>query len=150
MAAIRPEEISTIIQKEIQAYQTDLKMESVGVVLQVGDGIARVYGLDLVMAGELVEFPGGIFGMALNLEEDSVGIVVLGPTAGIKEGDVAKCTGKIVQMPVGREMLGRVVNAIGQPMDGKGPVPAKKFRPVEGRALNVVERQPVTQPLQTG
>ncbi|MBI3854516.1 MAG: F0F1 ATP synthase subunit alpha, partial [Planctomycetes bacterium] len=146
MAAIRPEEISAVIQKEIQGYQTDLKMESVGVVLTVGDGIARVYGLDQVMAGELVEFPGGIFGMALNLEEDSVGIVVFGNTAGIKEGDVAKCTGKIVQMPVGREMLGRVVNAIGQPMDGKGPIPAKKFRPVEGRALNVVERQPVTQP----
>jgi F-type H+-transporting ATPase subunit alpha len=150
MAAIRPEEISSVIQKEIQSYQTDLKMESVGTVLQVGDGIARVYGLDQVMAGELVEFPGGIFGMTLNLEEDSVGIVILGPTAGIKEGDVAKCTGKIVQMPVGREMLGRVVNAIGQPMDGKGPIPAKKFRPVEGRALNVVERQPVTQPMQTG
>src|SRR6516162_2284209 len=150
MPAIRPEEISSVIQKEIQSYHADLKMESVGVVLQVGDGIARVYGLDQVMAGELVEFPGGIFGMALNLEEDSVGIVILGPTAGIKEGDVAKCTGKIVQMPVGREMLGRVVNAIGQPMDGKGPIPAKKFRPVEGRALNVVERQPVTQPMQTG
>src|SRR5260221_13668369 len=108
MAAIRPEEISAIIEKEIQAYQTDLKMEPVGVVPPVGDGIARVYGLDQAMAGELIEFPGGIFGMALNLEEDSVGIVVLGPTAGIKEGDVAKCTGKIVQVPVGPEMLGRV------------------------------------------
>jgi F-type H+-transporting ATPase subunit alpha len=150
MAGIRPEEISSILEKEIQAYQTDLKMESVGVVLTVGDGIARVYGLDQAMAGELIEFPGGIFGMALNLEEDSVGCVVLGPTRGIKEGDVAKCTGKIVQIPVGPEMLGRVVNALGQPLDGKGPIPAKKFRPVEGRALNVVERQPVKEPLQTG
>jgi F-type H+-transporting ATPase subunit alpha len=150
MAAIRPEEISAVIQKEIQSYQAELKMESVGVVLQVGDGIARVYGLENVMAGELVEFPGGIFGMALNLEEDSVGCVVLGIDRGIKEGDIAKCTGKIVQVPVGPEMLGRVVNALGQPLDGKGPIPAKKFRPVEGRAMNVVERQPVKEPLQTG
>ncbi len=150
MAAIRPEEISAIIQKEIEAYQTDLKMESVGVVLQVGDGIARVYGLDNVMASELVEFPGGVLGMALNLEEDSVGCVILGADRGIKEGDVARCTGKIVQVPVGPELLGRVVNALGQPLDGKGPIPAKKFRPVEGRAMNVVERQPVKEPLQTG
>jgi F-type H+-transporting ATPase subunit alpha len=150
MAAIRPEEISSVIQKEIQAYEAELKMESVGVVLQVGDGIARVYGLDKVMAAELVEFPGGIYGMALNLEEDSVGCVILGIDRGIKEGDVAKCTGRIVEVPVGPEMLGRVVNALGQPLDGKGPIPAKKFRPVEGRAKNVVERQPVKEPLQTG
>ncbi len=150
MAAIRPEEISAIIQKEIQSWQADLKMESVGVVLQVGDGIARVYGLENVMAGELVEFPGGVYGMALNLEEDSVGCVILGSDRGIKEGDVAKCTGKIVQVPVGPEMIGRVVNALGQPLDGKGPIPAKKSRPVEGRAMNVVERQPVKEPLQTG
>ncbi len=151
MAAIRPEEISSVLQKEIQAYQAELKMESVGVVLQVGDGIARVYGLESVMASELVEFPSaGVFGMALNLEEDSVGCVILGPDRGIKEGDLARCTGKIVQVPVGPEMLGRVVNALGQPLDGKGPIPAKKFRPVEGRARNVVERQPVKEPLQTG
>src|SRR6185295_3519746 len=102
MPAIRPEEISAVIQKEIQGYQTDLKMESVGVVLQVGDGIARVYGLDQVQAGELVEFPGGVFGQALNLEEDSVGCVILGSDRGIKEGDIAKCTGRIAQVPVGR------------------------------------------------
>ncbi|MBI2901955.1 MAG: F0F1 ATP synthase subunit alpha, partial [Planctomycetes bacterium] len=150
MAAIRPEEISAVIQKEIQSYEAELKMESVGVVLQVGDGIARVYGLEKVMAGELVEFPGGVFGMALNLEEDSVGCVILGEDRGIKEGDVAKCTGRIVEVPVGPELLGRVVNALGQPIDGKGPIPAKKFRPIEGRARNVVERQPVKEPLQTG
>jgi len=150
MAAIRPEEISAVIQKEIQSYQTELRMESVGVVLQVGDGIARVYGLDQVMASELVEFPGGIYGMALNLEEDSVGCVILGDDRGIMEGDVAKCTGKIVQVPVGPELQGRVVNALGQPLDGKGPVPARKYRPVEGRARNVIERQPVKEPLQTG
>jgi len=150
MAVIRPEEISAVIQKEIQSYQTELRMESVGVVLQVGDGIARVYGLDQVMASELVEFPGGIYGMALNLEEDSVGCVILGDDRGIMEGDVAKCTGKIVQVPVGPELLGRIVNALGQPLDGKGPIPAKKFRPVEGRARNVIERQPVKEPLQTG
>ncbi len=150
MAGIRPEEITAVIQKEIQSYQADLKMESVGVVLQVGDGIARVYGLDKVMAGELVEFPGGVFGMALNLEEDSVGCVILGSDRGIKEGDTAKCTGKIAQVPVGPELLGRVVNALGQPLDGKGPIPAKKARNIEGRGMNVVERQPVKEPLQTG
>jgi len=150
MAAIRPEEISSVIQKEIQQFDTALKMDSVGVVLQVGDGIARVYGLENVMASELVEFPGGVYGMALNLEEDSVGCVILGPDRGIKEGDIAKCTSKVVQLPVGPEMLGRVVNALGQPLDGKGPITSKKFRPIEGRARNVVERQPVKEPLQTG
>jgi len=150
MAAIRPEEISTIIQGEIKQFEAELKMESVGVVLQVGDGIARVYGLEKVMAAELVEFPGGVYGMALNLEEDSVGCVILGQDRGIKEGDLAKCTGRIVEVPVGPELLGRVVNALGQPLDGKGPIPAKKFRPVEGRARGVVERQSVKEPLQTG
>ncbi len=150
MPSIRPEEISSIIRREITRYETELKMESVGVVLQVGDGIARVYGLDHVMASELVEFPGGVYGMALNLEEDSVGCVILGEDRGIGEGDIAKCTGRIVQVPVGPELLGRVVNALGRPLDGKGPIPARKFRPIEGRAKNVVERQPVKEPLQTG
>ncbi|HYE98403.1 MAG TPA: F0F1 ATP synthase subunit alpha, partial [Planctomycetota bacterium] len=150
MAAIRPEEISSVIQKEIQTFQTDLKMESVGVVLQVGDGIARVYGLEKAMAGELIEFPGGVYGMALNLEEDSVGCVILGSDRGIKEGDQAKCTGRIASVPVGPELYGRVVNALGQPVDGKGPIPAKKTRTIEGRGMNVVERQPVKEPLQTG
>ncbi|MEK7467673.1 MAG: F0F1 ATP synthase subunit alpha [Planctomycetota bacterium] len=147
---IRPEEISQIIQKEIRKYESDLKMESVGTVLTVGDGIARVYGLDKVMSGELVEFPGGVFGMALNLEEDSVGIVILGSDRGIKEGDTVKCTGKIVQVPVGDALLGRVVNALGQPIDGKGPIAATKFRPIEYPAPNVVMRQSVKEPLQTG
>jgi F-type H+-transporting ATPase subunit alpha len=150
MASIRPEEISSIIQKEIQQYDASLKMESVGVVLQVGDGIARVYGLENVMAGELVEFPGGIFGMALNLEEDSVGIVILGEDRYIKEGDVAKCTGRITEVPVGPELLGRVVNALGQPVDGQGPIPAKNFYAIETRSKNVVERQPVKEPMMTG
>src|SRR5262245_38744818 len=146
MTSIKPEEISSIIRQEIKQYEAELKMESVGVVLQVGDGVARVYGLDKVMAGELVEFPGGVYGMALNLEEDSVGCVILGEDRGIKEGDQARCTGRIVEVPVGPELLGRVVNALGQPLDGKGPIPSKKFRPIEGRAANVVERQPVKEP----
>ncbi|OHB76846.1 MAG: F0F1 ATP synthase subunit alpha [Planctomycetes bacterium RBG_16_59_8] len=147
---IKPEEISSIIQREIDKYDASLAMESVGTVLQVGDGIARIYGLEKVMAAELVEFPGGIYGIALNLEEDSVGCVILGDDRGIKEGDIAKCTGKIAQVPVGEALLGRVVNALGQPLDGKGPIAAKKFRPIEYPALNVVQRQPVKEPLQTG
>jgi len=147
---IRPEEISSIIQKEIRKYESELKMESVGTVLTVGDGISRVYGLEKVMAGELVEFPGGVFGMALNLEEDSVGIVILGSDRGIREGDTVKCTGRIVQVPVGEALLGRVVNALGQPLDGKGPIAATKHRPIEYPAPNVVMRQSVKEPLQTG
>ena len=147
---IRPEEITRVIQGEIARYETELKVDSVGTVLQVGDGIARVYGLESVMAGELVEFPGGVFGMALNLEEDSVGCVILGEDRGIKEGDTAKCTGRIAEVPVGPEMLGRVVDALGRPLDGKGPIAAKKYNPIEIRAKNVVERQPVKEPLQTG
>lgn len=147
---IKPEEISSVIAKEIKGFEDKLKVESVGTVIQVGDGIARVYGLENVMASELVEFPGGVYGMALNLEEDSVGCVILGSDLGIKEGDTAKCTGKIIQVPVGEALLGRVVNALGQPLDGKGPIAAKKFRPIETNAKNVVERQPVKEPLQTG
>src|SRR5688572_19552844 len=150
MTTIRPEEISSVIRQEIKQYEAELKMESVGVVLQVGDGIARVYGLENVMAAELVEFPGGVYGMALNLEQDSVGCVILGEDRYIKEGDTAKCTGRIVEVPVGPELLGRVVNALGQPIDGKGPIPAKKFNPVEAPSKNVVERQPVKEPLMTG
>jgi F-type H+-transporting ATPase subunit alpha len=147
---IRPEEISSIIQKEIQQYETELRMESIGTVIQVGDGIARVYGLQDAMYSEMIEFPGGIFGMALNLEEDSVGCVILGDDRGIKEGDIARCTGRILQVPVGEALLGRVVNALGQPLDGKGPIPATKFHPIEYQAKNVVQRQPVKEPLQTG
>ncbi len=147
---IKAEEISAVIRAQITRYESELKMESVGTVLQVGDGIARVYGLEKVMAAELVEFPGGVFGMALNLEEDSVGCVILGEDRGIKEGDTVKCTGRIVEVPVGEALMGRVVNALGQPIDGKGPIAAKKFLPIEVRALGVVERQPVKEPLQTG
>src|SRR5256714_2623132 len=114
---IRAAEISAILKQQIANFGSEADVAEVGQVLSVGDGIARVYGLDSVQAGELVEFPGGIFGQALNLEEDSVGCVILGPDRGIKEGDIAKCTGKIAQVPVGPEMLGRVVNALGQPLD---------------------------------
>jgi F-type H+-transporting ATPase subunit alpha len=147
---IKPEEISSILRKEISSSEHGLRMESVGTVLQVGDGIARVFGLEKVMAGELVEFAGGIMGMALNLEEDSVGVVVLGEDRGIKEGDQVRCTGRIVEVPVGDALIGRVVNALGQPLDGEGPIAATKFRPVEGKAPNVVQRQPVKESLATG
>jgi len=147
---IKPEEITAVIRDQILEQKDRLQIESVGRVLQVGDGIARVFGLQKAMAGELIEFPGGIFGMALNLEEDSVGCVILGDDRGIKEGDVAKCTGRIAEVPVGPALVGRVVNALGQPLDGKGPVASEHFNPIETRGLGVVERQPVKEPLQTG
>ncbi len=150
---IRPEEITSIIKKELEKYKTRLRMESVGNVIQVGDAIARIYGLDDVMLGELIDFPGDVKGMVLNLEEDNVGAVIFGPDnpdRNIKEGDIVKRTGSIAQVPVGDILLGRVVNALGKPVDGKGPVVTAKFRPLETKAPNVVERQPVTEPLQTG
>jgi len=147
---VRPDEVASIIKREIEKYEDKLKMESVGTVLQVGDGVARIYGLDDCMSNELIEFPGGIFGIALNLEEDNVGCVLLGPDSDIKEGDTVKTTGRIVEVPVGEAMLGRVVNALGQPVDGKGPIATDKTLPIEGTAPNVVERQPVKEPLQTG
>jgi F-type H+-transporting ATPase subunit alpha len=147
---VRPDEVASIIKQEIEKYEDKLKMESVGTVLQVGDGVARVYGLDDCMSNELLEFPGGTFGIALNLEEDNVGCVLLGSDKDIKEGDTVKTTGRIVEVPVGEGLLGRVVNALGQPVDGKGPIVSDQSRPVEGSAPNVVERQPVVQPLQTG
>ncbi len=147
---VRPDEVASIIKREIEKYEDKLKMESVGTVLQVGDGVARIYGLDDCMSNELIEFPGGIFGIALNLEEDNVGCVLLGPDSDIKEGDTVKTTGRIVEVPVGEAMLGRVVNALGQPVDGKGPIATEKTLPIEGTAPNVVERQPVKEPLQTG
>ena len=147
---VRPDEVASIIKREIEKYEDKLKMESVGTVLQVGDGVARIYGLDDCMSNELIEFPGGIFGIALNLEEDNVGCVLLGSDSGIKEGDTVKTTGRIVEVPVGEAMLGRVVNALGQPVDGKGPIATDKSLPIEGTAPNVVERQPVKEPLQTG
>jgi F-type H+-transporting ATPase subunit alpha len=147
---VRPDEVASIIKREIEKYEDKLKMESVGTVLQVGDGVARVYGLDDCMSNELLEFPGGTYGIALNLEEDNVGCVLLGSDKDIKEGDTVKTTGRIVEVPVGEGLLGRVVNALGQPVDGKGPIVSDQNRPVEGPAPNVVERQPVVQPLQTG
>ena len=148
--ALRPEEVASVIKRELEKFKSKMKMESVGAVLQVGDGIARVYGLDDVMAGELVEFPGGIMGMVLNLEEESVGIVIFGSDENIKDGDTVKRTGKIVQVPVGKALIGRVVDALGNPIDDKGPVVTDKFRPVEGHSPNVIQRQPVKEPLQTG
>lgn len=148
--ALRPDEIASIIKREIEGYEEKLMMKTVGTVLQVGDGVARIYGLDDCMSGELLEFSDGIYGIALNLEEDNVGAVLLGPDKDIKEGDTVKTTGRIVEVPVGEGLLGRVVNAIGQPIDGKGPIVSETFRPIESRAPSVVERLPVKEPLQTG
>lgn len=148
--SIRPEEVTSIIKKELEKYQTRLRTESVGTVLQVGDGIALVYGLDDVMAGELVQFGDNITGIVLNLEEDNVGIVIFGSEKNIREGDSVKRTGKIAEIPVGEALLGRVIGALGRPIDGKGPLLTNKRRPVEAKAPNVVERQPVKEPLETG
>ncbi len=147
---IRAEEISSLIKTQIERYQSEIEVADVGSVIQVGDGIARVYGLERAMAGELLEFPGGIYGMVLNLEEDNIGVVLLGPYEHIKEGDIVKSTGRIVEVPVGEALIGRVVNALGQPLDGKGPIETDRFRPVEFLAPGVVKRQPVKVPLQTG
>ncbi len=148
--ALRPEEVTAIIQKELEKYKARLRVESIGTVLQVGDGIALVYGLDDVMVGELVQFPGDIMGIVLNLEEDKVGIVILGSEKNIREGDIVKRTGKIAQVPVGEALLGRVVTPLGIPIDGKGPIATNKYRPVESPAPGIVQRQPVKEPLQTG
>ncbi len=147
---IRPAEITSIIRQRIEACEHAVDVKEVGEIIQVGDGIARVYGLEQVMAGELVEFPNGVFGMALNLEEDNVGCILFGSDTLINEGDVAKRTGKIMEVPVGEELLGRVVNPLGQPLDGKGPINCKQFSPVERKAVGVIYRQPVKEPLQTG
>lgn len=147
---IRAEEISQIIRQQVKDYEKKIEVSETGTVLSVGDGIARIYGLENAMAGELLEFPHGIYGMVLNLEEDNVGAAILGEDFLIKEGDQVKRTGRITQVPVGEEMIGRVVNAIGQPVDGRGPIETKDFRPVEVKAPGVVRRQPVKEPLQTG
>ncbi|HZK43024.1 MAG TPA: F0F1 ATP synthase subunit alpha [Syntrophomonadaceae bacterium] len=148
--SIRPEEISAILKEQIERYQSEVEVSNVGSVIYLGDGIARVYGLQGAMAGELLEFPGGTFGMVLNLEEDNVGAVLLGEYSHIKEGDVVKATGRITEVPTGRAMLGRVVNALGQPIDGKGPINTDTFRPIERVAPGVVSRSPVDTPMQTG
>ena len=147
---LRPEEISSIIKQQIENYETSVDIVDVGTVIQVGDGIARVYGLEKAMAGELLEFPGDVYGMAMNLEEDNIGCVILGSFLGIKEGDQVKRTSRIVEVPVGEALIGRVVNALGQPIDGKGEIASTKFRPIEAIASGVVSRKSVHQPLQTG
>ncbi len=147
---IRAEEISKIIRDQIGSYAVQVDVAEVGTVISIGDGIARIHGVERAMAGEMLEFPKGVFGIALNLEEDSVGAVLLGEYTEIKEGDTVKRTGRIISVPVGEEMLGRVVNALGQPIDGKGPIATKQFLPIERLAPGVVDRQPVKEPLQTG
>ncbi len=147
---LKPEEVTQAIQKEIQKYETKLQMESVGYVLQVGDGIARVYGLDDVMTSEVVLFADGTAGLALNLEPDNVGVVILGSDRKIKEGGEVKRTGRIVDIPVGPGLVGRVVNPLGEPQDAKGPIPSTKRRPLENIPPSVIQRQPVKEPLQTG
>ncbi|AYD39202.1 F0F1 ATP synthase subunit alpha [Clostridium fermenticellae] len=147
---IKPEEITSIIKEEIQKYEKKIETVDSGTIIEIGDGIARVYGLNNCMAGELLEFPNDVFGMALNLEQDNVGCVILGSEEGIKEGDIVKRTGKVVEVPVGDEIIGRVVNSLGEPIDGKGPIKADETRPVEIKAPGVIERQSVKQPLQTG
>ncbi len=147
---LKPEEVTQALQKEILNFESKLSLESVGYVLQVGDGIARVYGLEDVMASEIVTFPDGTAGLALNLETDNVGVVILGNDRHIKEGDEVKRTGRIVEIPVGDALVGRVVNPLGEPMDGKGPIPAVKKRPLEANPPSVIQRQPVKEPLQTG
>ena len=147
---LRPEEISSIIKEQIKNYENKVELTDTGSVLKVGDGIASVYGLENAMAGELLEFPGEVYGMALNLEEDMVGAVMLGDDQGIKEGDIVKRTGNIVSVPVGDALLGRVVNALGQPIDGKGPINTDKRRPVESKATGIMDRKSVHQPLETG
>ncbi|GIP35550.1 F0F1 ATP synthase subunit alpha [Paenibacillus sp. J2TS4] len=148
--SIRPEEISTLIKQQIEQYQSDIQVVDVGTVIQVGDGIARAHGLQNVMAGELLEFSNGVMGMAQNLEEDNVGIIILGPYKDIREGDQVKRTGRIMEVPVGEELLGRVVNTLGHPVDGKGPIATKAFRPVETPAPGVMARKSVHEPMQTG
>lgn len=150
MAAVKPEEVSSVLRKQLAGFDSEVDVYDVGTVLQVGDGIARVYGLSEVMASELVEFPNGVMGMVLNLEEDSVGCVLFGESEKIKEGDSVKRTKRVASFPVGEGMLGRVVTPLGEPVDGKGEVPTEKYMPIERKALGVVARQPVVEPLQTG
>ncbi|MDZ7315806.1 MAG: F0F1 ATP synthase subunit alpha [candidate division KSB1 bacterium] len=147
---ISPEEVTSVLKKKIAAFDLETETEEIGYVLQVGDGIARVYGLDRVMSMELVQFPHDVYGLALNLEEDSVGCILFGADDQIKEGDVVKRTGRVIEVPVGEELLGRIVDPLGRPLDGKGPIAAKAALPVERKAVGVVQRQPVKEPLQTG
>ena len=147
---IKPEEISKIIRSEIENYKSSLDISNTGTVLEVGDGIARIYGLSDAMAGELLEFENGTIGMALNLEESNIGAVIFGKTQGIKEGSIVKGLGKVAEVPAGNELLGRVVDALGNPIDGKGTITADKYMPIERQASGIIARKPVTQPMQTG
>ena len=150
MAQIRADEISRLLREEIDNYERAVNVAETGSVISVGDGIARVYGLENVMAGELIEFKGGVSGIALNLEEDQVGAVLLGESSDIKEGDEVKRTGRIMSVPVGEGLISRVVNALGEPIDGKGPIASTERIPIERLAPGVVDRSPVKEPLQTG
>jgi F-type H+/Na+-transporting ATPase subunit alpha len=150
MAEVRPDEVSAILRKQLSGFDREVDVYEVGTVLQVGDCVARIYGLSKVMSGELVEFPNEVFGMALNLEEDNVGCVLFGEATKVKEGDTVKRTGRVMSIPVGDEMLGRVINPLGQPIDGRGVINTTTYAPVERKALGVIQRQPVKQPLQTG
>ena len=147
---LRPEEISSVIKEQIQRYSSEIAVSDTGTVIQVADGIARIYGLEKAMQGELLEFPGEVYGMVLNLEEDNVGAVLLGGGSSVNEGDIVKTTGRVVEVPVGDGMLGRVVNALGQPIDGKGPIHSDKYRVIERVASGVIARKAVDTPLQTG
>src|ERR1700736_3706640 len=147
---IKAEEISDIIKRQLQGYEAEIDLKEAGRVIEVGDGIARIYGLEKALAGELLEFPGGVFGLVLNLEADNVGAVLLGDDTKIKEGDPVARTKRIAQVPVGEALVGRVVNALGQPVDGKGPIESKEFRNIERYAPGVVDRRLVKEPLQTG
>jgi F-type H+-transporting ATPase subunit alpha len=150
MAQIKADEITKLIREQIEHYESRIAVDEVGTVMSLGDGIARLYGLDKVMAGELLEFPHGVAGIAMNLEEDQVGAVVLGEYTEIKEGDEVKRTGRIISVPVGEALVGRVVNALGQPVDGKGPIPSDQYNPIERLAPGVIDRQPVREPMATG
>ncbi len=147
---LRPEEISSVIKEQIKNYTAKLETTDVGIVIQVADGIARIHGLENAMQGELLEFPGEVYGMVMNLEEDNVGVVLLGDSRAVNEGDVVKTTGRVVEVPVGDALTGRVVNALGQPIDEKGPIDTEKYRPVERVAYGVIDRQAVDTPVQTG
>ena len=150
MAEVKPDEVSAILRKQLSGFEKEIDVYDVGTVVQIGDGVARVYGLTKCLASELIEFPHGVFGMALNLEEDNVGCILFGDYTQVKEGDEAKRTGRVASMPVGEAMLGRVINPLGQPIDGKGPIQTTEFLPIERKALGVIQRQPVKEPLQTG
>ncbi len=150
MVEIQPDEVSAILRNQLLHFETEVETYEVGTVLQVGDGIARIYGLQKVMVSELIEFPNGVFGMVLNLEEDNVGCILFGESKHIKEGDTVKRTGRVASIPVGEGMLGRVINPLGQTIDGRGNIKTEKFLPIERKALGVIQRQPVKEPIQTG